>query len=178
MGPTMSSCEGHLGFDSFREMLHEEPAAANNFSSRQMWRTLEVNFGIAAACLPSIYPGYRALRRRIDKYCFKTEQTQTQSGKAQIWLNAGRTMRDTTPTATSTAGNSVDPKILIPEAAILMSTDVHFQHRAKYKDSAEQLMEGAEPAARWESWGRTGSEGHGERSVEHAKTSIDTNSLV
>ena len=143
-----------------------------------MWRCLEVNFGIAAACLPSIYPGYRALRQRFDKYFYSTEKTQTQSGKARLWLNANQTAQDITTAVTSAAGNAVDPKIIMPEAAILMSTDVHIQRTPNYQDSAVKLMEGAEPAARWESWGRPGNEEHRERSVGHSKTSIDTNSLV
>ena len=68
--------------------------------------------------------------------------------------------------------------MLIPEAAILMSTDIHIQRRANPKDSAEELMEGADPAARWESWGASGSEEHEARSVGHSKTSIGVNSLV
>lgn len=142
-----------------------------------MWRALEVNFGIAAACLPSIYPGYSAVRRYFHNYHFSTDQTRTQSGKARIWLNADQTTRNTTPATTSAAGNAADPNILRPEAAILMSTDIHIQ-RANSKDSIEELMEGAGPAARWESWGESGSEEQEERSVGHAKTSRDTNSLV
>ncbi|MCJ1391185.1 hypothetical protein MMC18_004047 [Xylographa bjoerkii] len=33
-----------------------------------MWRCLEVNFGIAAACIPALYPGYKALSRNISAY--------------------------------------------------------------------------------------------------------------
>lgn len=143
-----------------------------------MWRALEVNFGIAAACLPSIYPGYSEVRRRFGKYHFSTGQTQTQSGKARKWLNADQTTRDTTTATTSAAGNAADPNILIPKAAILMSTDIHIQRRANSKDSAEELMKGGDPAARWESLGGSGNEEHEERSVGHLKTSIDTNSLV
>ena len=141
---------------------------------------MEVNFGIAAACLPSICPGYSEVRRRFAKrhnYRFSTDQAQTQSGKARKWLNADRTTRETT-TTTSAAGNAANPNILIPEAAILMSTDIHIQRRANSKDSAEELMEGADPAARWESWGAFGSEEHEARNVGHSKTSIGTNSLV
>ena len=147
----------------------------------RMWRTLEVNFGIAAACLPSIFPGYSEVRRRFAKrhnYHFPTDQTQTQSRKARQWLNANQTTRDTTTATTSAAGSAADPNILIPEAAILTSTDIHIQRRANSKDSAEELMEGADPAARWESWGGSGSEEHEARNVGHSKTSIGTNSLV
>lgn len=35
MDLTMYSCAGDLGFDNFGEVLHEEPATGNNFSSRQ-----------------------------------------------------------------------------------------------------------------------------------------------
>ena len=35
MDLTMYSCAGDLGFDSPREVLHEEPATGNNLSSRQ-----------------------------------------------------------------------------------------------------------------------------------------------
>ena len=148
-----------------------------------MWRTLEVNFGIAAACLPSIYPGYSAVKRRFDKYYFSTDQrqTQTQSEKARIWLNADRTTRDTTTTTTTTtsaAGNAADPNILIPEEAILMSTDIRIQRRANSKESAEELMEGADPAARWESWEGSRREEHEDRSVGHSKTYKDPSSLV
>ena len=146
-----------------------------------MWRTLEVNFGIAAACLPSIFPGYSEVRRRFAKrhnYHFPTDQPQTQSGKARKLLNADQTTRDTTTANTSAAGNTADPNILIPEAAILTSTDIHIQRGANSKDSAEELMEGADPAARWESWGRSGSEEHELRNVGHSKTSIGINSLV
>ena len=59
-----------------------------------------------------------------------------------------------------------------------MSTDIHVQRRANSKDSVEELMEGADPTARWESWGESGSEGHEERSLGHSKASRDTNSLV
>ena len=30
-----------------------------------MWRCLEVNFGMSAACLPTLHPGYKYLKRRI-----------------------------------------------------------------------------------------------------------------
>ena len=141
-----------------------------------MWRTLEVNFGIAAVCLPSIVPGYSEVRRRFAKhqnYHFPTDQIQTHSGKARKWLNADQTTRDTT-----TATTSADPNILIPEAAKLTSTDIPLQRRANSKDSAMELMEGADPAARWESWGGCGSEEHEARNVGHSKTSIGINSLV
>ena len=87
-------------------------------------------------------------------------------------------MRNTTTATTSAVGKAADPNILVPEAAILRSTDIHIQRTANSKDSAEEMMEGADPAARWESRGGTGSEEHGERSVDHSKTAIDTNSLV
>ena len=35
MDLTMYSCAGDLGFDSFREMLHEEPATGDNLGSRR-----------------------------------------------------------------------------------------------------------------------------------------------
>ena len=124
----------------------------------RMWRTLEINFGIAAAYLPSICPGYSVVRRRFEKYHVSTYQTQTQSGKARKWLNANRTTRDTTTATTSTADNAGDPNILIPAAAILMSNNVHIQRGANSQNSAEELMEGADPAARWESRGKSGSE--------------------
>ena len=146
-----------------------------------MWRTLEVNFGIAAACLPSICPGYSEVRRRFAKRHnrrFSTDQTQTHSGKARKWLKADQTTRDTTTATTSAAGNAADPDILIPEAAILMSNHIHIQRRANSKDSADELMEGADPAARLESLGGSGSEELEARSVGHSKTSIGTNSLV
>ena len=143
-----------------------------------MWRTLEVNFGIAAACLPSICPGYSELRRRFAKrhnHHFSTDQTQTQSGKGRKWLYADQTTRDTTSATTSSAGNAPDPNILVPEAAILMSTDIHIQRGANSKNPAEELTKGADPAARWESWGRPGRDEHEAGSVGH---SIGTNSLV
>ena len=142
---------------------------------------MEVNFGIAAACLPSICPGYSEVVRRFakrHKYHSSTDQTQAQSGKARGWLNADQTTRETTTTTTSTAGNATNPDMLIPEAAILMSTDIHIQRGANSKDSAEELMEGADPAARWESWGASGSEEYEARSVGHSKTPIGVNSLV
>jgi hypothetical protein len=33
-----------------------------------MWRCLEVNFGIAAACLPALHPGYKWLKRKVGSY--------------------------------------------------------------------------------------------------------------
>ena len=142
---------------------------------------MEVNFGIAAACLPSLCPVYSEVRRLFAKrhnYQFSTDQTQKQSGKAREWLNAHQTTRDTKTATTSAAGIAADLNILVPESAILMSTDIHIQRRANSKDSAEELMEGADPAARWESWRGSGSEEYEARNVGHSKTSIGINSLV
>ncbi|KAL6717703.1 hypothetical protein ACLMJK_005618 [Lecanora helva] len=178
MDLAMHSCASDVGFDSPRKVFHKEPATRNNLSARQMWRTLEVNFGIAAACLPSIHPGYSAVRRRLGRYYSRTEQTYTQSGKTREWPSADRTTRNTTTATTAAAGNATVPNNLIPEAAILMSTDIHIQRRANSKDSAEELIEGADPTARWESWDRSENEEHEERSVGHSNTSMVTNALV
>lgn len=154
-----------------------------------MWRCLEVNFGMAAACFPAIYPGYRAIRQRISKYSSQRYNSgeKTQSDKARIWLNQDKSTRNTRSTAAaSTGGAVVNPDIPIPEAAILTSTEFGVQHRSKSDDSGEELMKGtndvprgsAEPGTRWYSQAESSSEEQEERSTGHANMPRTTTSLV
>ena len=45
---------------------------------------LEVNFGIAAACLPAIYPGYKALSHRITSYRSSRRSSYPKSEKSLL----------------------------------------------------------------------------------------------
>ena len=54
----------------------------------RMWRTLEVNFGMAAASLPAVYPGYRVLRLRIARALSSSgyghRSSKAESGKERL----------------------------------------------------------------------------------------------
>ena len=132
---------------------------------QRMWRCLEVNFGIAAACLPAIYPGYRSVRRHFG---IRSSQRYPSGGKgdsdkARIWHDVNKTTRDTSTTAGAMAlDGAAAPGIPMPEAAILMSNAFGVQRESNPRDSAERLVagstdtrhesteEGTGPAARWE----------------------------
>ena len=47
-------------------------------------RSLEVNFGIAAACLPAIHPGYLLLKSRVSSYRSSRRSSETSSKKAFV----------------------------------------------------------------------------------------------
>ncbi|KAL9108570.1 MAG: hypothetical protein Q9227_006656 [Pyrenula ochraceoflavens] len=95
-----------------------------------------------AACLPTIYPGYRAIRHRLGQFSSRRQSSGEKSSpeKARIWLNADKTRRGTSTTTTivapSTAGK---PDIPLPEAAVLTSREFGVQQGSP-KDSAERLV--------------------------------------
>lgn len=103
-----------------------------------MWRCLEVNFGIAAACLPTIYPGYRALKKRYNSRLSSSEKTD------QLLLDPRTNSKNTRTTAAASAKgpSAVDVNIPMPEEAIIKSTRFGVRHGSDQSDSSEQELRG------------------------------------
>ena len=58
---------------------------------------LEVNFGIAAACLPAIYPGYKALSHRITSFRSSRRSSYPKSEKSLLHPSQGPAVVNTMP---------------------------------------------------------------------------------
>ena len=164
-------------------MFRSPKFTSSKLTLRRMWRTLEVNFGIAAACLPAIYPCFRVINRWIGRNSSRRYGSgeKTESEKARIWLDADRTTRNTRTTATARALDSIDPHVSMPEAAILTSTAFGVQNRATSKDSEDSIekatgyptrssKEGAGRKATWDRMRESSSAAH-EGSMSKATTS-------
>ena len=107
-----------------------------------MWRCLEVNFGIAAACLPTIYPGYRAVKNKFySQRLGSTEKTKEKT--SQLVLVPKENTRDTRTTIAASAPTTwVDLDIPMPEATIVKSTRFGVRHGSKQSDSTEAATGG------------------------------------
>jgi hypothetical protein len=107
-----------------------------------MWRCLEVNFGIAAACLPTIYPGYRVVKNKF--YSQRLGSTEKTEGKtSQLLLDPKESTRETrTTAAASTPGTSANLNITMPESAIVKSTRFGVRHGSERSDSTEEALGG------------------------------------
>jgi len=105
-----------------------------------MWRCLEVNFGIAAACLPTIYPGYRAVKNKFySQRLGSTEKTEEKT--SQLLLDPKENTRHTRTTAAASApGTSVDLDTPMPEATIVKSTRFSVRRGSKRSDSTEDAL--------------------------------------
>ena len=157
-----------------------------------VWRTLEINFGLIAACFPAIYPGYRYIQQRFGKN--RSQQHDQEGGStsriARIWLNADKTTRDTSKTDAMATGSAADPNISVPEAAILTSTKFGVRHGSTSEDSAEKLVadgnnvsgenekHGTKSNTTWDDMREYGNESRGERSLGYGAVPKATTSLV
>ena len=102
-----------------------------------MWRALEVNFGVAAACVPAVYPGYRALQRRISNYRSRHSSEESDTKREGAWLNLERTAQHTGASAGAVAPSAlIDPDVPIPEAGILKMTELGFEPESMLQSSS------------------------------------------
>lgn len=89
-----------------------------------MWRTLEVNFGIAAACLPALYPGYKAAQKKIASI----KSSRRSSGSSKKDPFPGAPVGKKRPARTDGWDDGWDDgriaDLPIPEAAVLKMTEV------------------------------------------------------
>ena len=96
-----------------------------------MWRTLEVKFGIIAACMPTIYPGFQVLCVWVKKHRSRSghNEDSLQSDKAKLWHEKNKTAFDSNSTNPTVQAAATAPStdMAIPETAILKTTEFGVQ---------------------------------------------------
>lgn len=92
-----------------------------------------MNFGIAAACLPALYPGYKAAQKKIAS--IKSSRRSSGSSKKDPFTGAPLGKKRPARTDGWDDGSIVD--LPIPEPAILKTSEVGLHHHPQ--DSAESV---------------------------------------
>jgi len=104
-----------------------------------MWRCLEVNFGIAAACLPALYPGYKAAQKKLASI----KSSRRSSGSSKKGPFTGAPVGKKRPARTHGGNDGRIADLPIPEAAIVKTTGVGLHQSpmrgTRPQNSAESL---------------------------------------